>query len=104
MAIQSIRASQHLDSRGKPTVQLDLKSSHDIFRGPVPSGASKGDYEAVELRDGDMSVFQGNGVTKACGNVNCVLGPKITESGLDPAHDLKKIDELMIRLDGLRGV
>lgn len=100
MAIQSIRASQRLDSRGKPTVQVDLKTSHGTFRALVPSGASKGDYEAVELRDGDPSAFQGNGVTKACDSVNCILGPKVIESGLDPARDLKKIDELMIRLDG----
>lgn len=100
MSIRSIRASQRLDSRGKPTVQVDLITSRGTFRALVPSGASKGDYEAVELRDGDASVFQGNGVLKACANVNELLGPQIVESGLDPAHDLKKIDELMIKLDG----
>lgn len=100
MAILSIRAAQRLDSRGKPTVQVDLTTSDGTFRALVPSGASKGDYEAVELRDGDSAVFQGNGVTKACYNVDQVLGPKIIESKLDPAHDLKKIDESMIKLDG----
>lgn len=100
MAIISIRASQRLDSRGKPTVQVDLTTSDGTFRAIVPSGASKGDYEAVELRDGDSSAFEGNGVMKACHNVDEVLGPQIVESGLNPAHDLKKIDELMIKLDG----
>lgn len=100
MSIVSIRGSQRLDSRGKPTVQVDLTTSHGTFRSLVPSGASKGDYEAVELRDGDASAFHGNGVTKAVENVDEILGPKIIESGLDPAHDLKKIDQLMIELDG----
>lgn len=100
MSILSVRASQRLDSRGKPTVQVDLTTIHGNFRAIVPSGASKGDYEAVELRDGDPSVFQGNGVLEACRNVNEILGPKIIESGLEPAEDLKKIDELMIKLDG----
>lgn len=100
MSILSIHAAQRLDSRGKPTVQVDLTTSHGTFRAIVPSGASKGDYEAVELRDGDASAFQGNGVKKACENVEKILGPKIIESGLDPAHDLKKIDQLMIKLDG----
>lgn len=100
MSIVSIRGSQRLDSRGKPTVQVDLTTSHGTFRALVPSGASKGDYEAVELRDGDKSAFQGNGVTKAVKNVDEILGPKLIQSGLDPAHDLKKIDELMIKLDG----
>lgn len=100
MSIVSIRASQRLDSRGKPTVQVDVTTSHGTFRAIVPSGASKGDYEAVELRDGDASVFQGNGVTKACENVDEILGPKIIERGLDPAYHLQDIDTLMIQLDG----
>lgn len=75
MAIISIRASQRLDSRGKPIVQVDLTTSDGTFRAIVPSGASKGDYEAVELRDGDSSAFEGNGVMKACYNVDEVLGP-----------------------------
>jgi len=100
MSIHSVLASQRLDSRGKPTVQVEISTVHGSFRSIVPSGASKGDYEAVELRDGDSSAYQGNGVLKACQNVNDILGPKIIESGLDPAQDLKKIDELMIKLDG----
>ncbi|KAK4565605.1 hypothetical protein LTR86_004222 [Recurvomyces mirabilis] len=102
MSVLSIHASQRLDSRGKPTVQVDLTTAHGSFRAIVPSGASKGDYEAVELRDGDYEAFQGNGVLEACRNVDSVLGPQIAKSGLDPAYDLKKIDELMIQLDGTK--
>lgn len=100
MSITSITAQQRLDSRGKPTVQVQLTTPHGTFRAIVPSGASKGDYEAVELRDGDKSAFEGNGVLKACRSVSQTLGPKIIEAGLDPATDLKKIDQLMIETDG----
>ena len=100
MSVTSITAQQRLDSRGKPTVQVQLTTPHGTFRAIVPSGASKGDYEAVELRDGDKSAFEGNGVLKACRSVVDVLGPKIIEAGLDPATDLKKIDQLMIETDG----
>lgn len=100
MAIVSIQAQQRLDSRGKPTVQVVLKTENGTFRSIVPSGASKGDYEAVELRDGDQHAFQGNGVLKAIHNVEHELGPAIVQSKMDPSTDLKKIDEMMIELDG----
>ncbi|KAK1054170.1 hypothetical protein LTR74_016034 [Friedmanniomyces endolithicus] len=93
MSITAISAQQRLDSRGKPTVQVQLTTPHGTFRAIVPSGASKGDYEAVELRDGDKSAFEGNGVTKACYNVTHILAPKIINAELDPATDLKKIDQ-----------
>lgn len=100
MAILEITAQQRLDSRGKPTVQVLLRTPDGTFRSIVPSGASKGDYEAVELRDNDAEAFQGQGVTKAVHNVERVLGPAVIKSGLDPARDLRKIDELMVGLDG----
>ena len=100
MSITSIRAAQRLDSRGKPTVQVILTTTHGEFRSVVPSGASKGDYEAVELRDGDETCYQGSSVLQAVRNVTDVLGPAIMDAKLDPATDLKKIDELMIKLDG----
>lgn len=100
MAVSSITAAQRLDSRGKPTVQVALRTDHGVFRSIVPSGASKGDYEAVELRDGDKSAFHGQGVTKAVHNVEHILAPAIIKSGLDPACDLQKMDEMMISLDG----
>ncbi len=100
MAINRITAQQRLDSRGKPTVQVLLYTEHGSFRSIVPSGASKGDYEAVELRDGDPKVFHGQGVTKAVYNVEHVLGPAVVKSGLQPGSQLKDIDEMMIDLDG----
>lgn len=100
MAITAITAQQRLDSRGNPTVQVQLRTQDGAFRSIVPSGASKGDYEAVELRDNDKTAFLGNGVTKAVHNVEDVLGPAVIKSGLEPARDLRKIDELMIKLDG----
>lgn len=100
MSITSITASQRLDSRGKPTIQVRLTSAYGTFTSVVPSGASKGDYEAVELRDGDPSSYHGNSVLKAVENVNEVLGPRIIESGLVPATELSKIDKLMIDIDG----
>lgn len=100
MAILAITAAQRLDSRGMPTVQVTMQTECGIFRSIVPSGASKGDYEAVELRDGDTHAFHGRGVTKAVHNVEQIIAPAILKSGLDPAFDLKKIDEMMIALDG----
>lgn len=98
--ITSITAQQRLDSRGKPTVQVRLTTASGTFHSIVPSGASKGDYEAVELRDGDQAYYGGEGVLKAVHNVEEVLAPAIIEANLDPATDLKKIDELMVKLDG----
>ncbi|KAI6875943.1 enolase [Hortaea werneckii] len=98
--ILSITASQRLDSRGKPTVQVRLTTGHGHFTSIVPSGASKGDYEAVELRDGDRSAYQGNGVLKAVHNVNAILGPAIVNASLDPTTQLSDIDRLMVDLDG----
>lgn len=100
MAISSVTAQQRLDSRGKPTVQVLLKTAHGTFRALVPSGASKDDYEAVELRDKEPAVYQGNGVQKAVHHVEQILGPAIIKSGLDPARDLRKVDQMMIDLDG----
>ena len=98
--ITSVKAAQRLDSRGKPTVQVRITTSDGTFSAIVPSGASKGDYEALELRDGDKDVFEGNGVLKAVHNVEHVLGPAVMEKKFDIAKDLRAIDELMIHLDG----
>ena len=97
--ITRIWAAQRLDSRGKPTVQVWLTTAHGTFSAIVPSGASKGDYEAVELRDGNKDAFNGNGVTKAVANVNQLLGPRLIEQKFDVARDLKKIDRFMCNLD-----
>lgn len=81
-------------------MQVQLTTPHGTFRAIVPSGASKGDYEAVELRDRDWEAFEGNGVLQACLNVTDILSPRIIAAGFNPATDLKKIDQLMIEADG----
>jgi enolase len=98
--ITSISAAQRLDSRGKPTVQVRLTTLDGVFQAIVPSGASKGDYEAIELRDGDRNAFEGNGVLTAVHNVESVLGPAIIEKKYDIANDLEAIDHYMIWMDG----
>lgn len=74
--LKSVKARQIIDSRGNPTVEVDLVTD-DLFRSAVPSGASTGIYEALELRDGDKSVYGGKGVLNAVKNINEVLGPKL---------------------------
>ncbi len=98
--ITAVSAAQRLDSRGKPTVQVRITTSDGTFSAIVPSGASKGDYEAIELRDGDKDAFEGNGVMKAVHNVEHILGPAIIEKKFDVTKDLKSIDEFMIKIDG----
>ncbi len=96
--IESVFARQILDSRGNPTVEVDIVTeTGTLGRAAVPSGASTGENEAVELRDGDKSKYLGKGVTKAVENVNDVIAPEII--GLS-VFDQKLIDKLMIDLDG----
>jgi enolase len=95
-AIQSVKAREILDSRGNPTVEVEVGTEGGIFRASVPSGASTGAYEACELRDGG-SRYLGKGVLQAVANVNDVLGPAVI--GLDPAEQ-QKIDDIMLELDG----
>ena len=97
-AIIDIAARQILDSRGNPTVEVDVTlEDGSMGRAAVPSGASTGAHEAVELRDGDKSRYGGKGVTKAVEAVNRDIFDAV--SGLD-AEDQVKIDETMIALDG----
>ena len=97
-SIDHIYARQILDSRGNPTVEVDVFSSNGNFgRAAVPSGASTGIHEAVELRDGDKSLYLGKGVMKAVGNVNNVINE--TLKGMD-VFDQKAIDMALIKLDG----
>ena len=96
--ISEIFARQILDSRGNPTVEVDVLTDEGALgRAAVPSGASTGAHEAVELRDGDKKKFGGKGVLKAVKNVNEIITPKLL--GYDVA-DQTGIDEMMIRLDG----
>jgi enolase len=96
--IDLVHAREVLDSRGNPTVEAEvILSSGAMGRAIVPSGASTGEHEAVELRDGDASRYQGKGVLKAVENVNNVIGPHI--EGLDASHQ-SELDAEMIELDG----
>src|SRR6187200_1418797 len=96
--IASIHARQILDSRGNPTIEVDILTENEhLGRAAVPSGASTGVHEAVELRDGDKKIYGGKGVLKAIKNVNEVIAPELT--GYDVA-DQAGIDQLMVQLDG----
>lgn len=99
MSIKKIFARQIYDSRGNPTVEVDLTTAKGVFRAAVPSGASTGIYEALELRDGDKAVHHGKGVLKAIDNVNNIIAPALLKENLD-VKDQQKIDDFMIKLDG----
>lgn len=96
--ITDIHARQILDSRGNPTVEVDVVTESGAFgRAAVPSGASTGKYEAVELRDGDKSVYMGKGVLKAVDHVNGALYDSLVGTSVE---DQAGIDQLMIDIDG----
>jgi enolase len=96
--IINIRARQILDSRGNPTIEVDVLTENGIVgRAAVPSGASTGVHEAVELRDGDKSIYLGKGVLNAVQNVNTLINEELT--GLD-VLDQREIDQVMLELDG----
>lgn len=100
--IEKIQAREILDSRGNPTIEVDVLLDNGVMgRAAVPSGASTGEFEAVELRDGDKKRYLGKGVTKAVSNVNEIIAPKLT--GLEVVYDAIDqvfIDKTMIELDG----
>ncbi|PZX56593.1 phosphopyruvate hydratase [Algoriphagus chordae] len=96
--IQSIHARQILDSRGNPTIEVDVYTENGAFgRAAVPSGASTGVNEAVELRDGDKGAYMGKGVMKAVANVNDTIASELV--GFD-VFEQNMIDQIMIELDG----
>ncbi|MFQ7235851.1 MAG: phosphopyruvate hydratase, partial [Enterococcus hulanensis] len=96
--ISDVYAREVLDSRGNPTIEVEVYTEDGAFgRGMVPSGASTGEYEAVELRDGDKARYGGKGVTKAVDNVNNIIAEAII--GYD-VRDQAAIDAAMIELDG----
>jgi len=95
--IEDIHAREILDSRGNPTIEAEVTLvGREVGRAAVPSGASTGEHEAVELRDGDKNRYSGKGVLKAVSNVNEIIGPEI--SGMD-ALDQAEIDAALIALD-----
>lgn len=95
--IESVWARQILDSRGNPTVEVDVFTTNGFGRAAVPSGASTGTHEAVELRDGDKSRYMGKGVQQAVDNVNDIIADAL--EGED-AFDQNGIDKIMLELDG----
>ena len=96
--IKKIHARQILDSRGNPTIEVDVTTDRGfIGRASVPSGASTGSREALELRDGDKSVYMGKGVLKAVKNVNEIIAPKLLGKSV---FDQRAIDHLMLEIDG----
>lgn len=98
--IKGVKAREILDSRGNPTVEVDvILSDGTLGRAAVPSGASTGIAEAVELRDGDKNRYGGKGVLKAVDNVNKIIAKKV--KGMDPSKQ-EDIDQLMIDLDGTK--
>ncbi len=97
MKITSVHAREILDSRGNPTVEVEMSDGVHTVSAAVPSGASTGVHEALELRDGDKSRYNGKGVLKAVGNVNEVIASEVV--GLDPAEQ-ESLDKKMLDLDG----
>jgi enolase len=97
LGIEDIKALEVLDSRGNPTVQVEVILEGGFYgRSIVPSGASTGSFEAVELRDGDMERYLGKGTQKAVDNVNNKIAHKIKNMN---AYDQRKIDEMLVNLD-----
>ena len=95
--ITAVLAREILDSRGNPTIEVEIQTANGQGRAAVPSGASTGEHEAIELRDGDKKRYLGKGVLKAVENVNRKLGPAIT--GMD-ALDQAAIDKCLLEADG----
>ena len=98
--IAAVRARQILDSRGNPTIEVEVEvDSGEVGRAAVPSGASTGQFEAVELRDGDPGAWLGKGVGKAVDNVRAEIAPALI--GLDAA-DQSSIYAALVALDGTK--
>src|SRR5690625_3014264 len=98
--ITDVYAREVLDSRGNPTVEVEVLTESGAFgRALVPSGASTGEYEAVELRDADDTRYLGKGVEKAVENVNEKIGPELVDGDFSVLEQVS-IDKMMIALDG----
>src|SRR6187401_3513125 len=100
MQIREIKAREVLDSRGNPTVEVDcILQDGSLGRAIVPSGASTGEHEALEMRDGDKKRYLGKGVLKAVMNVNTLIAPAL--AGQD-ATNQSRVDQTMLSMDGTR--
>lgn len=95
--VRGPKAREILDSRGNPTVEVDLETSVGLFRAAVPPGASTGAYEALELRDGDTNRYAGKGVRKVLGNIRDVIAPAVIGANV---VDQTAFDSLLLELDG----
>jgi len=102
LEIEKVVGREILDSRGNPTVEAEITlADGTVARGTAPSGASTGEFEALELRDGDKARYLGKGVTKAVENINTVIAETI--AGMD-ASDIYAVDQAMIRADGANAI
>ncbi|KAI8914125.1 Enolase, C-terminal TIM barrel domain-containing protein [Entophlyctis helioformis] len=99
ITVTKIKARSIFDSRGGPTVEVDVTTEQGTFTAAVPSGASTGIHEALELRDGDKSRYMGKSVFKAISNVNDVIAPKLIAAALDVTNQ-EAIDNFLLALDG----
>ena len=100
LEIEKVIGREILDSRGNPTVEAEVYlADGTVGRGTAPSGASTGEFEALELRDGDKSRYLGKGVLKAVENINTIINDAVT--GLD-ASDIYAVDRAMIEADGTK--
>ena len=96
--ITNIKARQIIDSRGNPTVECDIEFENSIFgRAAVPSGASTGVHEALELRDNVKSQYKGKGVLKAVGNINNTMSDELIGKSFE---DISSFDDFLLQLDG----
>ena len=101
LEIEKVVGREILDSRGNPTVEAEVTLvDGTVARGTAPSGASTGEFEALELRDGDKSRYLGKGVTKAAQNINVIINQVLT--GMD-ASDIYAVDKAMMDADGTKG-
>ncbi|KAJ9597853.1 hypothetical protein L9F63_011295, partial [Diploptera punctata] len=99
MPLQKLFARRIFDSRGNPTVEVDLVTDLGLFRAAVPSGASTGIHEALELRDNDKKNYHGKDVSKAIDNVNKIIVPELLKQNFE-ATQQNEIDDFMLKLDG----
>ncbi|KAM4650869.1 enolase isoform 1-T2 [Discoglossus pictus] len=99
MSILKVHAREIFDSRGNPTVEVDLFTSKGLFRAAVPSGASTGIHEALELRDNDKTRYMGKGVCKAVAHINSTIAPALVGKNVSVVEQ-EKIDKLMLDMDG----
>ena len=100
LQIEKVYGRQIIDSRGNPTVEAEVTLvDGTVGRGAAPSGASTGEFEALELRDGDKSKFGGKGVLKAVANINEIIAPAL--KGMN-AFDIYAVDDVMLKLDGTK--